>query len=48
MKKRPGRKSAAQTKAPKKARIKGSKKNKVGSAKSKTSAKKITYSDARL
>ena len=48
MKKRPGRKSAAQTKAPKKARIKGSKKNKAGSAKSKTSAKKITYSDTTL
>ena len=37
--KRPGRKSAAQTKAPKKDRIKGSKVNKKGSAKSKSSTK---------
>jgi hypothetical protein len=48
MKKRPGRKSAAQTKAPKKDRIKGSRLNKKGSAKSKTSASKIAYSDTTL
>ena len=43
--KRRGRKSAAQTKAPKKDRIKGSVKNKKGSAKSKTSASKITFTE---
>tara|TARA_R110002012_G_scaffold13629_1_gene57888 strand:+ start:2269 stop:2688 length:420 start_codon:yes stop_codon:yes gene_type:complete len=48
MKKRPGRKSAAQTKAPKKERISGSKTNKAGTAKSKSSARKITYSDKTL
>ena len=44
--KRPGRKSAAQTKAPKKDRIKGSKVNKKGSAKSKSSARSIKFSEA--
>jgi hypothetical protein len=43
--KRRGRKSAAQTPAPKKDRIKGSAKNRKGSAKSKTSASKITFTE---
>jgi len=46
--KRAGRKSASQTKAPKKDRISGSKTNKVGSAKSKTSAKAIKFSDRTI
>lgn len=46
--KRAGRKSASQTKAPKKDRIKGSVKNKKGSAKSKTSASSITFSATTL
>ena len=45
MAKRVGRKSKAQTPAPKKDRIKGSKKNVKGSAGSKSSAKKIVFSD---
>lgn len=44
--KRPGRKSAAQTKAPKKDRISGSKVNKKGSAKSKSSARSIKFSES--
>ena len=45
MAKRVGRKSKAQTPAPKKDQIRGSKKNVKGSAKSKESAKKIVFSD---
>ena len=44
--KRPGRKSAAQTKAPKKDRISGSRVNKKGSAKSKSSARSIKFSES--
>ena len=44
--KRSGRKSAAQTPAPLKERIIGSKKNPTGSAASKTSAKEISLSDS--
>ena len=44
--KRPGRKSAAQTKSPKKDRISGSKVNKKGSAKSKSSARSIKFSES--
>lgn len=44
--KRPGRKSDAQTKAPKKDRISGSKVNKKGSAKSKSSARSIKFSES--
>jgi len=44
--KRQGRKSASQTKAPKQERFYGSKTNPVGSAKSKTSAKEIKFSNA--
>jgi hypothetical protein len=43
--KRSGRKSAAQTPAPLRERIFGSSKNKKGSAKSKSSAKSIVFSD---
>lgn len=43
--KRRGRKSAAQTPAPLRERIFGSKKNKKGSAKSKTSASSIVFGD---
>ena len=43
--KRAGRKGVAQTPAPKKERIRGSKKNPVGSA-SKSTSKPITFSDA--
>ncbi len=43
--KRAGGKSASQTPAPKSERIKGSKKNKAGSAASKSSARKIVFSD---
>jgi len=43
-KKRPGRKSSAQTRAPKKERIKGSSKNRKGSAKSTRSASSIRFS----
>jgi len=46
--KRAGRKSAAQTKSPKKDRIKGSAKNKKGSARSKSSASSITFSATTL
>lgn len=42
--KRPGRKSASQTPAPKKERVRGSRVNKPGSAKSKRSASSITFS----
>ena len=45
MKKRKGRRSLAQTPAPKKDRIKGSKINVKGSAKSKRSAKAIKFSE---
>jgi hypothetical protein len=45
MAKRVGRKSKAQTPAPKKDRIKGSSKNPKGSAKDKKSAKKIVFND---
>ena len=48
MKKRPGRKSAAQTKAPKKDRIRGSKVNKPKSASSKSSAKSIKFGEQTL
>ena len=48
MKKRRGRKSAAQTPAPKKDRIRGSAKNKKGSARSKSSASKITFTETTL
>ncbi len=48
MKKRAGRKSASQTPAPKADRISGSKKNKKGSAASKSSAKSISFSAATL
>jgi len=41
--KRPGRKSASQTPAPKKDRVRGSAVNKPGSAKSKRSAKTISF-----
>jgi hypothetical protein len=44
--KRRGRKSAAQTPAPKKDRIKGSKVNPKGSAKSKSSASQIKFSES--
>jgi len=46
--KRSGRKSKAQTPAPKKDRIKGSSKNVKGSAKSRTSARSIKFSDKTL
>lgn len=46
--KRSGRKSAAQTPAPKRERITGSKTNKSGSAKSASSAAQIEFSDALL
>jgi hypothetical protein len=46
--KRRGRKSAAQTPAPKKDRRKGSKVNPKGSAKSKSSGSKISFSDSTL
>jgi hypothetical protein len=46
--KRSGRKSKAQTPAPKKDRIKGSVKNVKGSAKSRTSARSITFSEKTL
>ena len=45
MKKRKGRRSLAHTPAPKKDRIKGSKINVKGSAKSKRSAKAIKFSE---
>lgn len=48
MVKRRGRKSKAQTPAPKKDRVRGSKKNPKGTAKSKSSASKITFSDTTL
>ena len=44
--KRSGRKSKAQTPAPRKDRIKGSKTNVKGSAKSRTSARSIKFSDS--
>jgi len=43
--KRPGRRSASQTLAPKKDRVRGSKTNKPNSAASKSSAKSIEFSD---
>lgn len=43
--KRSGRKSKSQTPAPKSKRIYGSRRNKPGSAKSRTSAKKIQFSE---
>jgi hypothetical protein len=46
--KRVGRKGLAQTPSPLKERISGSRINKKGSAKSKTSAKSITFSDSTL
>ena len=46
--KRRGRKSKAQTPAPRKDRIRGSRKNPKGSARSKTSASKITFSETTL
>jgi len=46
--KRSGRKSKAQTPAPKKDRIKGSKINPKGSAKSRTSARSISFSATTL
>ena len=46
--KRSGRKSKAQTPAPRKDRIKGSKTNVKGSAKSRTSARSIKFSDSTL
>jgi len=46
--KRSGRKSKAQTPAPKKDRIKGSAKNVKGSAKSRTSARSIKFSEKTL
>jgi hypothetical protein len=46
--KRAGRKSAAQTPAPKKDQIKGSSKNPKGSASSKKSAKSIKFNDALI
>lgn len=46
--KRAGRKSAAQTPAPKKDQIKGSSKNPKGSASSKKSAKGIKFNDALI
>lgn len=46
--KRSGRKSAAQTPAPKSERIKGSKVNKTGSAASKSSARTIAFSASVL
>lgn len=46
--KRSGRKSAAQTPAPKSERIKGSRKNKKGSAASKSSARSISFSASLL
>lgn len=46
--KRSGRKSAAQTPAPKSERIKGSIKNKKGSAASKSSARSISFSASLL
>lgn len=46
--KRKGRKSVAQTPSPRKERIYGSKTNKPDSAKSKTSARTIEFSDALL
>jgi hypothetical protein len=46
--KRKGRKSLAQTPAPKKERIKGSATNKKGSAKSKSSAKSISFSESTI
>ena len=46
--KRSGRKSAAQTPAPKSERIKGSKVNKKGSAASKSSAQTISFSASLL
>lgn len=46
--KRSGRKSVAQTPAPKKDRIKGSKTNPKGSAKSRTSARLISFSATTL
>ena len=47
-KKRPGRKSAAQTPAPKKDRIRGSKTNKRGSAASAKTASKIKFGERTL
>ena len=46
--KRSGRKSVAQTPAPKKDRIRGSKINPKGSAKSRTSARSISFSETTL
>lgn len=46
--KRAGRKSAAQTPAPKKERIQGSKTNPTGTAASKSSASAIKFSDALM
>jgi len=46
--KRSGRKSVAQTPAPKKDRIRGSKINPKGSAKSRTSARLISFSETTL
>ena len=46
--KRSGRKSKAQTPAPKKDRIKGSAKNVKGSAKSRTSARSIKFSEKTI
>ena len=46
--KRTGRKSAAQTPAPKKEQIRGSKTNPSGSAASKTAASSITFNDALI
>ena len=46
--KRSGRKSKAQTPAPKKDRIKGSAKNEKGSAKSRTSTRSIKFSEKTL
>jgi len=46
--KRSGRKSKAQTPAPKKDRITGSKRNPKGSAKSRTSARSISFSASTL
>tara|TARA_Y100000817_G_C16829924_1_gene533006 strand:- start:902 stop:1324 length:423 start_codon:yes stop_codon:yes gene_type:complete len=45
MRKRVGRRSLSQTKAPKKDRIKGSKRNPKGTAKSKSSARSIRFSE---
>lgn len=46
--KRPGRRSASQTPAPKREQIRGSKKNKPKSAASKSSAKSIDFSERTL